>query len=87
MSEKFKALNKTRENGDGIRFWRNKNPMCPHCGEFYDIQENQAWELCDPSIEDHEIECPECGIEFKVKVTVSFSYSTDEADEADDEND
>ena len=84
MSDKFKALNKTRENGDEIRFWRNKNPMCPHCGESYDIQENQAWDLYEPSIEEHEIECPECGIEFNVRVTVSFSYSTDEADHEDD---
>lgn len=69
----FKALDTT----DWTDFWGNLQPKCPHCGDDYDIADNEAWHLYS---EDgpHIVECPSCDLEFQVSSLASWSFSTDE---------
>lgn len=78
MTERLAALKATEHS---IDFWRNDKPKCPHCGDDYDIDENEAWHLYDTDEGDHEIECSSCDFTFSVAVSVSFSFSTDEQEE------
>lgn len=79
----YEALEKAKEEGATLNYWNEDNPRCPHCGEAYDIQENEDWGLHDPSLDEHEIECPSCEQEFKVGATVSITYTTRDADDED----
>ena len=54
------------------------NPICPHCGHIYDIQENEDWDLYEDG--DKEIKCPICNLSYEVMVSVTYSYSTSEQD-------
>lgn len=79
MAEKLKAL----KEGDHIDFCWNKMPKCPHCGNDFDIEANEAWELYDEDT--HEIECLDCGLPFQVIATAEWKFSTDEQEDDEDE--
>ncbi|MDX1032815.1 hypothetical protein GOL82_16370 [Sinorhizobium medicae] len=68
------------KNGNSLNFWGNRQPICPHCGEEYDIREHEAWELYS---EDgpHIVECSSCDMEFSVSSLASWKFSTDEQEE------
>ena len=71
----YEALEKAREEGGSTSYWQEDNPRCPHCGETYDVHDNEDWGLYDSQKDEHEISCPNCEKEFTVNVTVSFYFS------------
>ena len=73
--EKFKAL----LTGHSMDFWGNSKPKCPHCGDDYDIGENEAYHLYDDD-ESHDVECPACDKLFTVVTSVRYTFHTDEQD-------
>lgn len=75
MTGQFAALKK----GGWMEFSSNSQPKCPHCGEDFDIRENEAWYLF--SEDDHEVECQSCDGEFKVISSANWSFSTDEQED------
>lgn len=77
MSEKLAAL---KEGGWGA-FSGLPQPKCPHCGEVYDITDNEAWQLYSDD-ERHDVECPSCDEEFQVTSRANWSFSTDEQEDA-----
>lgn len=66
--------------GGSSEFWRNKSPKCPHCGDDYDIERHDAYDLYDDA-NDHEVECPKCELTYLVRSHASYSFSTDGQDE------
>lgn len=76
-AEKFAAL----EAGNSFDFCANSDPKCPHCGDDFDIRENEAWFLYDEN-ETHEIECPSCELKFSVNASANWSFSTDEQEDS-----
>lgn len=60
-------------------FSMNRAPRCPHCGDDFDITDNEAWRLYDDG-ETHEVECPSCDRAFTVNSTATWRFSTDEQD-------
>lgn len=73
MSEPLDAL----KAGNWLEFSSNKQPKCPHCGEDFDIQDNEAWHLYDDN-DTHDVTCPSCDLDFQVNSSASWSFSTDE---------
>ncbi len=81
--EKFAALNKAKEEEGHFPsdYWGNKAPRCPHCGTECSVVEHEWWKLYEEG--EHEVTCPHCdGGDFTVSVRVSYSYSTDEQEDA-----
>jgi len=76
--EKLAAL----KSGDRYDFLGNKSPKCPHCGEDFDVSENEAWWLYNDN-DNHTVECPRCDNEFQVVSHSSWTFSTDEQDDED----
>jgi uncharacterized Zn-finger protein len=76
--KRLTALNE----GHPFDFCANKNPKCPHCGDDFDIEDGEAWELYDDR-DTHEVECPNCNLEFRVSSIAQWSFSTDEQEEDD----
>ncbi len=76
MTDKLKALNE----GPSYEFFGNDNPKCPHCGNDFDVQENEAWFLYDEN-DTHDVECPICDHSFLVNSMAKWTFSTDEQDE------
>lgn len=76
MSERLAALHK----GPSYEFSANTAPKCPHCGEVFDIQEGEAWFLYDEQ-NTHDVECPDCNMEFQVNSHARWSFSTDEQED------
>jgi transposase-like protein len=76
VSEQQELLKALRESDDPTAFWHNEQPKCPHCGETFDVSENECWRLYEEG--EHDIECNSCGLEFTVQTHVSFSYSTED---------
>jgi hypothetical protein len=64
-----------------MEFWGNEDPKCPHCGDDFDVSENEAWRVYEEG--EHELTCPACGLDFTVETRVSYSFSTE--DQPDDE--
>lgn len=67
---------------DGISsdFSYRKDPKCPHCGEDFLIQSNGAWDLyCDD--DHHDVECPNCALEFTVVTHCQYRFSTEEQED------
>ena len=83
MTDKFKALKSCAGALERLKFFGCDHPKCPHCGHDCDISENGWWRLYDEG--EHEVTCPSCNNEFTVGVRVSYSFSTDQQD--DDEED
>lgn len=79
VSEKYRAL----DSGDWSDFSWNKKPKCPHCGDAFDIADNEAWFLYDEN-DTHEVECPSCAGGFQVNSHAEWRFSTDEQDRDDD---
>ncbi|NMZ77406.1 hypothetical protein HBO32_30375 [Pseudomonas nitroreducens] len=75
MSELFAAL----KSGGRHDFSYTKEPICPHCGNEFDVMQNEAWELYEEG--EHEVQCNTCDENFSVNTHVKFSFSTDEQDE------
>lgn len=73
MTVPLTALSK----GAFLEFSMNKQPKCPHCGEEYDISDNEAWRLYSDD-ESHEVECPSCELPFVVHSHADWRFSTDE---------
>ena len=76
MTEPLAAL----EAGEWSDFWANKQPKCPHCGEDFDINDNEAWFLYDENYT-HDVECPSCELSFRVNSSASWCFSTDEQED------
>lgn len=73
MTEKLGALKK-----DGwMEFSHNDSPKCPHCGDDFSINDNEAWELYDDQ-NTHDVECPRCEHTFTVSSSATWRFSTDE---------
>ena len=85
MAEKFAALKKAKEE-DGFfpsDYWASDEPKCPHCGHVCHVSDNEWWDLYEEG--EHEKECPSCEGKFTVSTRVSYSFSTDEQEDMDDE--
>ncbi len=78
MAYPFEAL-----DANPYDFSGNKSPSCPHCGEAFDITENDAWFLYDEN-SDHDVDCSSCAGAFLVRSSAEWRFSTDEQ-ERDDE--
>jgi hypothetical protein len=78
MSEqqRLQALN----GGSSIDFWGNESPKCPHCGQDFDIQDAEAWDLYSDD-DTHEVECQSCELEFSVTTNVRYTFTTSDQDE------
>lgn len=76
MVERLSALSSRHS----LDFCANKAPKCPHCGDDFDIQEGEAWELYDEH-RTHEVECPNCNLGFRINSIAQWSFSTDEQEE------
>lgn len=82
MMTKFSALQKAKEE-DGLLpdgYWSADHPKCPHCGHVCDIRDNEWWDLYEEG--EHEKECPACEGEFTVSTRASYSFSTDNQEDA-----
>lgn len=75
MQKRLQALG---SNGS-VDFWRNEEPVCPHCGVCSTISENEWWKLYAEG--EHEVTCPSCDEDFTVTTNVTFSFSTDVQDD------
>lgn len=75
----FKPL-EALHSGGSFYFSANKAPKCPHCGDDFDITENEAWFLYDEN-ETHTVECRRCENEFQVNSIARWSFSTDEQED------
>jgi DNA-directed RNA polymerase subunit RPC12/RpoP len=72
--------------GPWYEFTSNDDPKCPHCGATIDVQEHELWQLYEQD-GDTDIECPHCSHRLQVKVHTKFTFSTDEQDELEEEDD
>lgn len=72
----LEALKKAQDEGMTLHFYGNANPVCPHCGEIYDVQKHEAYRLYAEG--DHDVECGECDKEFVVSTNISTTFSTDD---------
>jgi|JI10StandDraft_1071094.scaffolds.fasta_scaffold714724_1 uncharacterized C2H2 Zn-finger protein len=62
------------------QFRGNRNPRCPHCGDEYDVIENWTFRIYEEG--EHALECPSCELIFTVQTAVSYSFNTDEQEDA-----
>ena len=67
-------LEALKKQGD-MDFWLNKQPKCPHCGNDFDVSKNDAWRIY--AEDTHDVSCPSCDLDFKVKSSVTFKFTTD----------
>lgn len=77
-TERLAALNA----GDELDFWGNDKPKCPHCGHDCDIGKSEWWDLYSNDDESHEKECPRCELLFTIRTRTSYSFSTDDQEQA-----
>ncbi|CAM3212429.1 hypothetical protein [Pseudomonas fluorescens] len=68
------------KNGRSHEFSFNSDPKCPHCGEDFIIQKNEAWSLYSDD-DHHDVECPNCSLEFTVVTYCQYKFSTDEQED------
>jgi len=80
MSAPLEALKKAQDAGWNLEFFANEQPKCPHCGASHDISQSGTYRLYEEG--EHELTCGDCDRDFKVQTRVSYSFSTDEQDEA-----
>lgn len=62
---------------DDVDCWGNSNPVCPHCGETFDLGRHDR--SMDVSYEDgghSEWECDSCGKTFVSVTSVRYYYHT-----------
>lgn len=78
---KAQNLNALRE-GHFSEFHSQKSPKCPHCGQQFEIDKAEAWQLYTEG--DHEVVCIVCSLPFTVTSVATFTFNTDEQDGADD---
>lgn len=76
-SQNFNAL----REGNSWEFHAQKSPKCPHCGQQFDIQAREAWELYSEG--DHEVVCLTCSLPFTVTSVATFTFSTDDQEDLD----
>jgi len=76
---KFAAL-KARKSF--LQFAYNRHPICPHCGEEFDIDRNEAWRLYDDN-DRHDVTCPSCDEGFQVESHCSWTFSTENQEDED----
>lgn len=75
-TQRLEALKDGRSSDFGYR----SDPKCPHCGEDFSIQKNQAWELYSDD-DHHDVDCPNCSLEFTVVTHCQYKFSTDEQED------
>lgn len=82
---KFAALRRAKkeERYYPSDFWRKDDPKCPHCSTECKVSDNDWWKLYEEG--EHEVSCPSCDEDFTVTTSVSFSFSTDEQEGMDEE--
>lgn len=73
MRKPFAALD---ASASYIDFCGNDKPKCPHCGDDFDIADNEAWYLYGEDV--HEVECPSCDREFQVHSIANWTFNTNE---------
>lgn len=66
--------------GPDWAFSRNEKPKCPHCGEDFDIAENEAFFVYDEN-NTHTVECMSCKLPFWVNSFADWRFSTDVQDD------
>jgi len=79
--KRLAALNSAKAQKEILPFWHAEQPLCPHCGDECDISDNEWWHCY--SEDDHEEECPNCGLSFTIRTHVQYSFSTDEQPDVD----
>jgi hypothetical protein len=83
MTDKFKSLRSCADALERLKYFGCDKPKCPHCGYDCDVSQNEWWRLYEEG--EHEVTCPSCDNDFTVSTRVSYSFSTDQQD--DDEED
>lgn len=80
--ERFAALKKAKEEEGHFPsdYFGNREPRCPHCGEECPVSDNDWWDLYEEG--EHEVCCSHCDGDFTVSTRVSYSFSTDEQEDA-----
>lgn len=68
------AALKAAQGADRQEFVRDAGPKCPHCGHECDIDDNGWYRLYQDG--DHDVTCPDCGEEFTVASSSSWTFST-----------
>lgn len=63
------------KSGDWDDFSYTDAPKCPHCGDDYDISNNETWRLYEEG--EHDVTCPSCDKDFSVSAHVTYAFSTD----------
>jgi uncharacterized Zn-finger protein len=74
----YKALKEAEEEGNEFNYMSEPMPRCPHCGEEFSIENNEAWHLYGEDGDENVVECDHCGEKFTVTTDISYSFSTDE---------
>lgn len=69
--------------GHSSDFHAQKSPKCPHCGQQFEIEAAEAWQLYTEG--EHELTCIVCILPFTVTSVATFSFNTDEQEGMDDE--
>ncbi len=71
------------KDGHTIDFVRTEDPKCPHCGSVVSVIDNELWQLYEEG--EHDIECDYCDLAFTVSTHVTYSFSTDDQEDSEDE--
>lgn len=82
----YEALKEAKRKHEDDHFQMEKLPRCPHCGEEFSIENNEAWHLYSEDGEENVVECDHCGKKFTVTTDVAYSFSTDEQPDEDDDD-
>ena len=59
---------------EDLKYWQNKEPICPKCDQEIDISGNELYELYEE--EEHHISCPYCDTEIIVESTARWVFTT-----------
>jgi hypothetical protein len=77
MERKYEALDKVADDPiDRLTFWRNDEPVCPHCGATISIDRAEWYDIYQEG--EHEKECTVCDGAFTISTHVEYKFSTDE---------
>ena len=80
-----KALKDAQKEGNDYKYQSEQNPRCPHCGEEFSIENHEAWHLYGDDGDENVVTCDHCGDGFTVTTDVSYSFSTNEQPEDEDD--
>lgn len=80
---KFRALKGCKGAMERLEFFASSDPKCPHCGDECSVSDNEWWKLYEEG--EHDVTCPSCDEDFTVRTSVSYSFSTDEQEDYEDD--